>query len=425
MKKLLSKIFPQNLKNIYHLCQAVLANLWYGFPGKKMIIIGITGTNGKTTTTEMVGVILRQANIKTAVASTIDFWIGEEHWINESKFTTPDPWQLQKFLKQALQKGCTHAVIETGSHALDQHRVWGIAYQVAVITNVTREHLDYHHTMKQYRTAKQKLFTLAKSAVINLDMEQPEEFISATKGTVITYSTKNKEANLFAGGIQLDFAKTEFRIGEKKYDLHIPGLFNIENALAAIGVGEFLDIPYQAVQQGLAGIAGVPGRMELVSNDKKIDIIIDYAVTPDAFEKLYASVLPLKIPGTKIIHVFGACGERDTGKRPILGEIAAKAVDIVILTNEDPYFEDGEQIISDIEKGVENYKRKDKDYFRIYDRRQAITKALSLAEIGDIVLVTGKGAETSMAIGAERLAWSERTVIEEELARLDEMPKNC
>jgi UDP-N-acetylmuramoyl-L-alanyl-D-glutamate--2,6-diaminopimelate ligase len=425
MKNRLSKFFPQRLKNVYHLYQAVLANIWYGFPSEKMVVIGITGTNGKTTTTEMVGAILRQAGIKVAVASTIDFWIGEEHSVNESKFTTLNPWQLQKFLKKALQKGCTHAVIETGSHALDQHRVWGIPYEVAVMTNVTREHLDYHHTMEEYRAAKRRLFRGAKKAVVNLDMEGPEYFIQATKGQVVTYSTKSKEADLFAGGIQLDFTKTEFRIGEKKYSLHIPGLFNIENALAAIGVGEFLDIPYQAVQQGLAGIAGVPGRMELVSNDKKIDIIIDYAVTPDAFEKLYASVLPLKIPGTKIIHVFGACGERDQGKRPILGEIAAKAVDVVILTNEDPYFEDGEQIISDLEKGVENYKKRDKDYFRIYDRRQAITKALSLAEIGDIVLVTGKGAETSMAIGAERLAWSERTVIQEELVRLDEMLKNC
>jgi UDP-N-acetylmuramyl-tripeptide synthetase len=286
------------------------------------------------------------------------------------------------------------------------------------MTNVTREHLDYHHTMGQYRAAKQKLFTLAKSAVINLDMEEPQDFIKATKGQVVTYSTKNKEAGLFAGGIQLDFAKTEFRIGERTYQLHIPGIFNIENALAAIGVAELLEIPYQAVRAGLAGIAGVPGRMELVTNNKKIDIIIDYAVTPDAFEKLYESVLPLKIPGTKIIHVFGSTGERDKGKRPILGEIAAKAVDIVILTNEDPYFEDGEKIIDNIEKGVENYKRKDKDYFRIYDRREAIKKAISLAEIGDIVLITGKGAETSMAVGAERLPWSERRVIEEELTKV-------
>jgi UDP-N-acetylmuramyl tripeptide synthase len=180
-----------------------------------------------------------------------------------------------------------------------------------------------------------------------------------------------------------------------------------------IGVARLLEIPVSTQQAALASITGVPGRMQLVPNDKKVDIIIDYAVTPDAFEKLYASVLPLKIPGTKIVHVFGACGDRDQGKRPILGEIAAKDADVVILTNEDPYTEDGEKIIDMIEPGVDRFKTKDKNYFRIYDRRQAIAKALSIAEIGDIVLLTGKGAETAMAIGDKRIPWNERqTVLE-------------
>jgi UDP-N-acetylmuramoyl-L-alanyl-D-glutamate--2,6-diaminopimelate ligase len=412
MKRTFSRCFPQTLKNYYHLLNAVLASVVYSFPAKGMTIIGVTGTNGKTTTTEMIGTILREANKKAAVASTIDFWINDQHTINESKFTTSSAWQLQKFLSSAKKAECEIVVLETSSHALHQHRVWGIPYAIAVITNVTREHLDYHKTIVDYRKAKKLLFARAKKAVINKDMDDPDEFIAAAPGEVVTYSTKDKTANLFAGGIQLDFHKTEFRVGEEVYQLHIPGVFNIENALAAISVAKLLDVPYEVTKKALAAMSGVPGRMELVQNTKGIDIIIDYAVTPDAFEKLYDSVLPLKIPGTKIIHVFGACGERDRGKRPILGEIAAQMADIIILTNEDPYHENGEGILDEIEPAVSRFKKEGRDYYRIYDRKEAIQKAISLAERGDIVLITGKGAETTMAIGDERLPWNERGVIE-------------
>jgi UDP-N-acetylmuramyl-tripeptide synthetase len=420
MKRIASQLVPQFVKNWYHLANAIVANIVYGFPSRNMTVIGITGTNGKTTTTQMIGAILRNAKYKTAVASTIDFWINDHHQVNTSKFTTGNTWQLQKFLSQAKKAGCQYVVLETSSHALHQHRVWGVQYDVAVLTNVTREHLDYHKTLDRYRKAKRILFQHVRKAVINADIEDVWDFTQAVQeheGTVIMYSTKDKTVDLFAGGIQLDFHKTEFRVGEEVYHLQIPGLFNIENALAAIGVARIVNVPYAVTAEALAGIQGVPGRMELVPNDKRIDVLIDYAVTPDAFKKLYEGVLPLKIPGTKIIHVFGATGERDRGKRPILGEIAAQRADIVILTNEDPFYEDGEQIIDEIEPGVERFKTKDKNYFRIYDRREAIKKALSLAEIGDIVLVTGKGAETSMAIGDKRIPWEERKVILEELQK--------
>jgi UDP-N-acetylmuramoyl-L-alanyl-D-glutamate--2,6-diaminopimelate ligase len=204
-------------------------------------------------------------------------------------------------------------------------------------------------------------------------------------------------------------------VGQEEYTLHIPGFFNIENALAAISVARILEIDADVTKRALKQMAGIPGRMECLESKEGVDIIIDYAVTPDAFEKLYASVRPLKIPGTKIIHVFGACGDRDRGKRPILGTITSEYADIVILTNEDPYFEDGEQIINEIEAGIS--RKRGNQYIRIYDRREAIAKAIELAEQGDIILVTGKGAETSMAIGEKRIPWSERQVIEEELAK--------
>ena len=417
MKRFISLMTPQWVKNIYHLSSAVVANVYFGFPAKKLRVIGITGTNGKTTTTQMIGAILREADKKTAVASTIDFWMGEEQRVNNSKFTTTSAWLLQKFLREAVSKGCEYAVIETSSHALDQSRVWGIPYEIAVMTNVTREHLDYHHTMEEYRKAKRKLFLGSTYAVINADMEAPEYFAEAVvkHENVRFYSTKNKDAALYGASIRLNFSHTEFMVGQEEYTLHIPGFFNIENALAAISVARILEIDADVTKRALKQMAGIPGRMECLESKEGVDIIIDYAVTPDAFEKLYASVRPLKIPGTKIIHVFGACGDRDRGKRPILGTIASEYADIVILTNEDPYFEDGEQIITEIEAGIS--RKRGNQYIRIYDRREAIAKAIELAEQGDIILVTGKGAETSMAIGDKRIPWSERQVIEEELAK--------
>ena len=410
-----SRLVPQSLKNIYHLGCAMVACVLYGFPGKKLYIIGVTGTNGKTTTTQFIARILTHTGKKVAMASTINFQIGERTWVNASKFTTLSPWKLQRFLHDAVKEGCEYAVIETSSHALDQNRVWGIPYEIAVMTNVTREHLDYHETMAQYRAAKGRLFKIAKQSVVNLDMEEPEFFCASETGKTITYSTKDPEAQLLATDISLDFKGTEFIVSGTPVRLHIPGLFNIENALAALGVARLLDIDFVQATEALAEVTGVPGRMELVPNHMNADILIDYAVTPDAFEKLYASILPLKIPGSKIIHVFGACGERDRGKRPQMGEIASSYADIIILTNEDPFYEDPEQIIDDIEQGVT--KKKDKNYFRIFDRREAIRKALSLAEIGDIVLITGKGAEVTMALGDKRVSWSERQVIEEELQK--------
>ncbi len=419
MRHFISGLAPQFLKNYYHLACALVANVYFGFPSKKLVVVGVTGTNGKTTTTQMIGAILRKANIKVAVASTIDFWMGDENHINTSKFTTTSAWKLQQFLHEAVAKGMTHAVIETSSHALDQSRVWGTRYEIAVITNVTREHLDYHKTMEDYRLAKKKLFGMSHYAVVNADMEGPEYFAKAhmKEGRAVTYSTKNINADLCAKGIRLNFNKTEFRVGDEEYILRVPGIFNIENALAAIAVAKLLQVEVGLIREALGELTGIPGRMECLESNDGVDIIIDYAVTPDAFTKLYDSVRPLKIPGTKIIHVFGACGERDRGKRPMLAGIASEYADAIILTNEDPYYEDGEQILNDIEAGLG--KTRKYEYLRIYDRKEAITKALKMAERGDIVLITGKGAETSMAIGAKHIPWSERTVIEGILAELE------
>ena len=412
IKRFLSQLIPQVAKNYgYHLPLAVFANLAFNFPSRSLSVIGVTGTNGKTTTTKLIAAILAEGGKRIAYATTIEYGIGEKRWTNASKFTTSSAWQLQRFLSEAKRAGCTHVVLETSSHSLDQFRIWGIPYAVAVITNVTREHLDYHKTMEAYRAAKRKLFTGVKIAVVNADMERPEEFFINEPGKTVVYSTKDTNAGVVASEIELDLSGTRFLALGQSFKLRLPGLFNVENALAAIATGQALGIDTETMRQALASVPGVSGRMELVPNDRRLDILIDYAVTPDSFEKLYQAVKPMQIPGTRIIHVFGACGERDRGKRPIMGGIASEHADIIILTNEDPYHENPERIIDEIEAGVT--KKKDETYFRIFDRREAIRRAITIAEEGDMILVTGKGAEETMAFGDKRVPWKERAIIEE------------
>jgi len=411
-----SRFVPQIFKNLfYHLPLAVFAAVCFGFPAKKLKVIGVTGTNGKTTTVQFITRILQEAGKKTAMASTINFAIGDREWTNASKFTTLSAWKLQKFLREAVDSDCEYAVIETSSHALDQYRVWGIGYEVAVMTNVTREHLDYHRTMGEYRRAKRRLFDRARLAVVNLDMEHPEEYISLKRyAGLVSYSTERPEADVFAEGLAFDTSGASFLVQGREFRIYLPGRHNVENALAAIAVARILGIDLSVAGQALDGISGVPGRMESVPNVRGLHIVIDYAVTPDSLEKLYALIAGMRTGDSRIIAVFGACGERDRGKRPIMGSIVSSYADALVLTNEDPYYEDPERIADEIESGISG-KEKGKEYWRIPDRREAIVHALGIARPGDWIIVTGKGAEETMAIRDTRLPWNERQVIEEEL----------
>lgn len=483
MKKifvLIKKNIPQSLKNIYHLLQAAMANVLYGFPSRNLKVIGVTGTNGKTTTVQMIAKILEEAGNKIAVASTINFKIGEKEWINKTKFTTLSAFAVQKFIRQAIGAGCGYLVLETSSHSLDQYRVWGVKYEIAVITNVTREHLDYHKTMEEYRKAKLKLFKNARVAVVNLDMENPEKFMKydAVKkyAYTICHSERSEESRVYlksskntgsldklgmtdnvemvkADDVELGIDCSKFKIQNSNFLLHLPGGFNIENALAATCVGISEDIKLETISKALEKIKSVPGRFEFVENARGLNIIVDYAVTPDSLEKLYGLIGEMRkheflngnsaSKNPKIIAVFGSCGERDRGKRPIMGEIVSKNADLVIITNEDPYGENPEEIIEEVAGGIilcdfeqseaepknpDNIKgisRQARDgnfcftenvnFWKIMDRREAIRKALSLASAGDFVVVTGKGAEETMAVGNKRIPWNDRRVIEEEL----------
>jgi len=420
----MKKIIPQKIKNIYHLFQAVLANFYFGFPSKKIKVIGITGTNGKTTTTQLVIKILEEGGFKVAMASTINFKLDQEEWVNKTKFTTLSPWKVQEFIKKAADKRCDYLVLETSSHSLDQYRVWGVDYDTAVITNVTREHLDYHKTMEIYRKAKLKLFQKAGKLVVNLDMEKPEEFYNfSDKEIIFGYTLKDKKTeNKKIKIIQAEEIRTfsqysQFKVNETEYELNLPGRFNIENALAAICVGLAELIKEEKIKSAIEKIKNIPGRMEYIENDKDLNIIVDYAVTPDSLEKLYALIKEVNVKNNKVIAVFGSCGERDRGKRPIMGEIVSKNTDYVIVTNEDPYNEDPAQIINEVASGVIN-KSEGENFYKIFDRREAIKKALNVAKEGDFVVITGKGAEETMAVGEKRIPWKDKNVICEELKEL-------
>ncbi|HHX58929.1 MAG TPA: UDP-N-acetylmuramoyl-L-alanyl-D-glutamate--2,6-diaminopimelate ligase [Candidatus Moranbacteria bacterium] len=435
----MKKLIPQPIKNIYHLIRSIGVAIWFGFPARKLKVVGITGTNGKTTTTQMVAKILEEAGHKVAVSSTINFKLDKREWVNETKYTTRDAWQTQKFIRQAVEEKCGYLVLEVASHALDQHRLWGIEFDVAVITNATREHLDYHKTMEQYRAAKMKLFQMLKAnggAVVNLEMEKSGEFIKASRSQkIFGYQIKQSKLEaefknieiVKAENLKLDLMGSSFSIDEEEFKLNLIGDFNVENALAAICVGLSQKIDLTICSQALAKIEKVPGRMDYVENNRGLKIIIDYALTPDSMEKLGKVVRAMVESGGKgqknkekgdlevksdnqIIWVFGSCGERDRGKRPLMGEIVSRYADYAIVTNEDPFGEDPKQIIDEVFAGIKNMTEGEKSW-RVMEREEAIRKALSLAKRGDIVLVTGKGAEETMAIGKKRIRWNDKTVI--------------
>ncbi len=414
----MKKIIPQKLKNYYHLVQAILANLWYGYPSRKIKVIGVTGTNGKTTTVQMITKILEEAGNKVAMTSTINFRFNGIEKINKTKFTTLSAFTVQKFISEAVLSHHDYVVLETSSHSLDQYRVWGVKYDTAIITNVTREHLDYHKTMEKYRQAKKLLFKKAKNIVVNLDMKKPEEFLQDTDKKIITYSLKNNQADILAKNIETGIDKSSFIIKNQEISLNLMGNFNIENALAAISVGTLENINLKICAKALEKIKGVPGRMESVANNKGLNIIIDYAVTPDSLEKLYELIKKLNIQKKKVIAVFGSCGERDRGKRPIMGEIVANSTDYVFVTNEDPYGEDPWQIINEVARGIKN-KQENINFWKIVDRREAIKKALQIARSGDFVIVTGKGAEETMAIRKKRITWNDKKIIQKILLELE------
>ncbi|MDP3992915.1 MAG: UDP-N-acetylmuramoyl-L-alanyl-D-glutamate--2,6-diaminopimelate ligase [bacterium] len=444
LKKKIREISPDWLVNFYHLARGVVAATLYGFPGRKLRVIGITGTNGKTTTAHLIASVLQSGGRKVGMCTTVDFQIGEKVIENNLKMTTVSPFLLQKLLSQMVRAGCQDAVIEVTSIGLDQHRLWGIPFQVAVFTNLTHDHLDYHQTMEKYRQAKEELFSHRPAlSVINIDDPAAEHFLKHSANRTVTYSLKSN-ADLVGKKIYQRAGGTDFvllaRGHQASISIPMPGEFNVANALAAAGVGLGLGLSLEEVVEGLRVVQPVPGRMEVIDCGQAFTAIVDYAHTPDALQKVYETIKPA-VHG-KMISVLGATGQRDKTKRPILGALAGQFADYVIVTNEDPYDEDPNTIIDEVAAGVPrgrplrgrykvkkaseeegdlSFKYKDNGediwWWRVPDRKEAIAKALTMARPQDVVLVTGKGAEKVMAVGDKLVPFSDRQVLEELLQK--------
>ena len=407
MKRIIRKLIPHFLLDWYHYLLAFAGAVFCGFPSKKLTVIGVTGTDGKSTTVNLISKVLESSGEKVAVVSSISFKIGDKEIPNKLKMTMPGRFTIQKFLKQAIKEKCKYFVLEVSSEGIKQYRHKFIDFDIAVFTNLSPEHIESHKGFENYKKTKGKLFKETKEIhIINIDDENAQYFLQFPAKKKYTYGMEKGDINF----------------KNNPFDLKLIGDFNIYNALAAMCVGVSQDIDIKTIKLALESAEGIPGRMELVIKEP-FKVIVDYAVTPNAFEKVYKILKP---KAGKMICVFGACGGgRDKWKRPVLGGIAVKYCDEIILTNEDPYDENPQQIIEQIITGIENISINQQNphksaVLKILDRREAIKKALILAKSGDMVIITGKGCEPWMCVaGGKKIAWDDRQIIREEFKNLN------
>ncbi|MFQ5813362.1 MAG: UDP-N-acetylmuramoyl-L-alanyl-D-glutamate--2,6-diaminopimelate ligase [Anaerolineae bacterium] len=410
---------------------AYLAAAFHGYPARKLRVIGVTGTDGKTTTVELVRSILAAAGHRTGMISTVEALIGHEHYATGFHVTTPDALQVQEYLAQMVEAGTEYAVLEATSHGLAQHRVTACDFDVAVVTNITHEHLDYHKTFEGYREAKARLFrSLAssfrkpdtpKTSILNADDSSFEYLRPIPADHYLTYGLE-QPADVTARDVVCTPAATTFTAvtpqGEFAVQTVLPGLFNVYNVLAAIAVGVSQALPSEAVQGGIRAVRGVPGRMERIVLGQDFTAIVDFAHTPNALQRALETVRGMT--AGRVIVVFGCAGLRDVAKRPMMGEIAGKLADRVVITAEDPRTEDLDTIMAQIATGCERAGRREgEDYWRVGDRGEAIEFAVKMARAGDLVIVTGKGHERTMCFGTTEVPWDDREVVREAIRELE------
>lgn len=389
----------RKIKNTYHLLVAILANLLFLFPAKKMKVIAVTGTDGKTTTANLIYHTLRSCGHTASMISSIAAVVGEKTYETGLHVTTPTSFSLQKLLRKAKKAKSKYFVLEVTSHAIDQNRIWGIPIEVGVLTNVTNEHLDYHKTYDNYLKTKINLLKKSKISVVNSDDSSYTLLSDArrkkTQEEWITYGLSESS----------DFNPKTFDIK----DAGLVGNFNKYNVLAAVAACKALGMEDEGIKKALKTFKMPIGRVDFVYK-KDFNVMIDFAHTPNAFEQLLSSLRPTV--KARIIHVFGSAGERDSVKRPFLGEISSQYSDILVLTAEDPRQEDVNKIIAEIEVGV---KKEQCEVIRIPDRKEAIEAAIQMAKKGDLILITGKAQEASMNLGHLEEPWDEFETVDEAL----------
>lgn len=408
-----------------------VAAWFYGYPARQMRVIGITGTDGKTTTSHMVTSILEAAGASAARMGTVDTYIPGLEGEPPTRMSTPEANQVHRILRRALDAGCDVMVVESTSHGLALHRLDDVEYDVAAFTNITGDHLDFHQTFDAYREAKSQLFValerppskpFTRVAVVNADDPSAHFMLSqAPNATPLTFGLEARDLDVFARNVHLRADGTSFRLvtphGALDVEIRLPALFNVANALAAAAIGIACDVPLPAIQHGLQALPGVPGRMERIDAGQPFTVIVDYAHTGDAVRKALAVLR--EVSSGRLTIVVGAAGERDPGRRFGVARAAADGADFAVFTSEDPRSEDPAAIVREIASHAESAGRvRYDDFIEVEDRREAIAEAFRRAGPGDIVLICGKGHEQSMIYGHESRPWDDRTVAREELARM-------
>lgn len=408
---------PQLVTGDTRIAMAEIAAAFYGYPAKGMKIIGVTGTNGKTTTTHMVKSIAEQAGLKVGMIGTIHNMIGGESI--DTDRTTPESVDLQALLKRMKDEGVDLVAMEVSSHSLVQERVHGVEFDTGVFTNLTQDHLDYHKTFENYIAAKKTLFRQCKRAVVNLDDPRSHDMTEGLNIPVTSFGIRSKaditatEIEITAKGVQFDIHTPE---GSTRVHIPIPGLFSVFNAMGAVAVSLEIGLPMSAIKRGLENMLSVSGRLEPLPTDgRNFSILLDYAHTPDALENILKTVR--EFAPARIITVFGCGGDRDRAKRPIMGEVAGRFSDFLVVTSDNPRSEDPFAIIQAIEEGV---RRSGCEHVTIENRKVAIRYALRHAQKDDIIVLAGKGHESYQEIKGIKHHFDEKEIVAELLRDLDE-----
>lgn len=433
MKTFIKNIIGSKALSAYHLLKAQVAALINGYPSEKLIVIGITGTKGKSTTANLVWAGLMGAGIKTGLTGTANIKIGDQESMNTFHMTMPSPFAIQGTFKKMVKAGCRAVILETTSQGIIQSRHKGINYDILIFTNLTPEHIDSHKTFDNYRAAKQVIFkelashkkknlagfgTVPKVIIVNNDSPEAPEFAKFDADKKISFGI-DTPSTLQAKNVSESETGVSFEVDGRKVDLKTLGAFNVLNALPAIGIARILNLDEAATIKGLESLELIPGRMEIMQK-QPYWVIVDYAHEKISMTKALESCRKIAGADNKVIVLLGAeGGGRDKLKRAHLGNISAQLADYVVVSNVDPYDDEPKQIVDDIANiAAQNGKKDGLDLFRIEDRRAGIRKCLELAKEGDVVIITGKGAEQSMIIGGKNVPWDDRQVTREEISNV-------
>lgn len=437
----MKRFIPAWALRFYHRVLATVAAFWYGNPSKRMVVIGVTGTNGKSSTTQFIGQMLESLGCRVGWTTTASFKISDREWVNDKKMTMLGRFDTQRLLHRMAEAGCTHVIVETSSQGIEQFRHVGINYDVVVFTNLTPEHIEAHGGFEAYKQAKGKLFAhtarsprktimgrrYEKTAIVNADDAHATYFASFGLDRLVTFDLEGGSAKLFpppslglsAHDLGLTVRGSSFTVEGVRIDVSVLGRFNVYNALAAVACVRSLGFSTTDAVRAAQSIRPVPGRLESIDEGQPFGVMVDYSYEPVALAAAYEAVRLLH--PKRLIHIVGSAGGgRDTARRFELGKLSAQMDDVTIVTNEDPYDEDPQVIIDQVAEGaLRSGKVEGVSLHRILDRQEAINKAVSLAQPGDLVFITGKGSEPVMAVAnGKKIPWDDRVAARRALATL-------